>query len=556
MKIRLPFYAITAVCLLALFIRCSTPPVPPDEKLSTYDQLVSFFSEWRTFQQPIMVDGTPDYSESAMKKQLGELANWQNRLHSFDTTGWPIKHQIDWYLMWAEMNGLDFDHHVLQPWVRDPAFYVWFFSYPSDVPAREAPHVFGAVELPVYKQPFSEKDATEIATRLRKAKAVFEQAKLNLTGNAKDLWVTGIRSVREQSDDLAGFAKSIEATYPDLAAAAIEAKTASDEFATWLGSKATSKTGPSGIGIENYDWYVRNVHLTTYTWHDEKILLERELARSHSALRLMEHQNRKLPKLEKANSADTYQKLLTEGVNEFMDFFEKEEFITVKPYMKPALMAQIQPYVPSDSLRGFFDEIDHRDPMPMRSHQFHWIEKEREIVEPVESPIRRAPLLYNIYDSRAEGLATAMEELVMNVGLLENRPRARELVYIMLAQRAARGLGGIYQHANQMTFDEATRFASKWVPWGLAPAGGGTLQHEEQFYLEQPGYGSSYVMGKLDIDKLIAEYARQREGKFNLREFMDEFTTLGIIPTSLLYWQMTGSKELVNEAVGIRNEFD
>jgi uncharacterized protein (DUF885 family) len=87
------------------------------------------------------------------------------------------------------------------------------------------------------------------------------------------------------------------------------------------------------------------------------------------------------------------------------------------------------------------------------------------------------------------------------------------------------------------------------VPWGLLPAGGGTIQHEEHFYLQQPGYGSSYIVGKADIDKLIAEYARQREGKFSLKEFMDEFNTIGIIPVPLIYWQMTGSKALLNEAL-------
>ncbi len=40
---------------------------------------------------------------------------------------------------------------------------------------------------------------------------------------------------------------------------------------------------------------------------------------------------------------------------------------------------------------------------------------------------------------------------------------------------------------------EATGFASKWTPWGLLPAGGSTIQHAEQFYLQQPAYGTSYV---------------------------------------------------------------
>ena len=57
------------------------------------------------------------------------------------------------------------------------------------------------------------------------------------------------------------------------------------------------------------------------------------------------------------------------------------------------------------------------------------------------------------------------------------------------------------------------------------------------------------MVGKLDIDKLIAEYARQREGKFILKDFMDEFNRVGIIPVSLVYWQMTGSKSMLNEAL-------
>jgi hypothetical protein len=128
----------------------------------------------------------------------------------------------------------------------------------------------------------------------------------------------------------------------------------------------------------------------------------------------------------------------------------------------------------------------------------------------------------------------------------------RELVWIMLAQRAARGLGGLYQHGLEMDFDEATRFASRWTPRGWLPAEGSTIQHEEQFYLRQPAYGGSYIIGKIEIEKLIAEYARQREGRFVLAEFMDDFNRAGIIPVSLIYWELTGDKSMLEEAIGGR----
>jgi hypothetical protein len=543
------------IILLILFIfaaSCTNPPSSKMPSASTYEELVSLFKEWREFESPELINGVPDYSVIAMKNQHGALAGWQQRLNAFDTSRWPVKHQIDWYLLWAEMNGLDFDHRVRRPWSRDPAFYVWFFSSQSDTPGREGPHIYGRVELPDYGWTLSDSTAAKMAARLRKAPDVFKQAKANLTGKAKDLWVLGIRSIREQSDELESFSAKVNTSYPDLAAAAKEARDASNQFADWLTEQAPSKTEVSGVGKENFNWYLQKVHLVPYTWSEEKLLTERELYRAHSGLRLAEHRNRKLPKLEKKNNAKEYDEMQQKGVDDLMAFFEREEFLSVKPYMEPALRAQLTEFVPAEGIRGFFYEVDYRDPIPLKSHMYHWIELARNREEPNESPIRATNLLSNIFDGRAEGFATAMEELVMNAGLLKDRPRAEELVYIMLAQRCARGLGGLYQHGHEMDFRRATEYASKWVPWGLLPAEGSTIQHEEHMYLQQPAYEVSYVIGKIQVDQLIAEYARQREGKFVLKEFMDEFNRVGIIPMSLVYWQMTGDKSMVIQATAQR----
>ena len=516
----------------------------------SYRDLVDLFHLWRQFQAPRMVDGIPDYTAEYMDRQYWELPRLEARLANIDTTGWPVSQRIDWHLVQAEINGLAFDHRIIRPWERDPAFYVWFYPSPTDVPEREGPQVRGAIELPSYRRPFSISDARELASRLRLAPALYEQARTNLTGNARDLWITGERSIREQSEALEQFAASVETDHPDLAAAAREAKAASDSFANWLADQAPTKTGPSGIGKENYTWYLRNVHLLPLSWEDEELLLQRELARAHSSLRLEEHRNRDLPKLSKIESAEEYERLVGEAVTEYMGFLEEEEIVPIKDYMDAALRAQMGRFRPAGGLRGFFDEMTYRDPIVMRTHHYHWFDLAQMREEPHESPIRRVPLLYNIFDSRAEGMATGMEEMMMHAGLMNDRPRARELVWIMLAQRAARGLGGLYQHGLEMSFDEATRFASKWTPWSLLPAEGSTIQHEEQFYLQQPGYGSSYVVGKILIEQLIAEYARQREGRFVLKDFMHDFNSAGLIPVSLIYWELTGDKSMLDAAIG------
>jgi hypothetical protein len=380
---------------------------------------------------------------------------------------------------------------------------------------------------------------------------VFSQARINLTGDARDLWVTGTRSIREQSIDLESFAESIVDTHPDLARAAREARDASNNFADWLDELAPGKMESSGVGKNNYTWNLRNVHLLPYSWDEEVLLMQRELARAHTSLRLEENRNRDLPRLSKIDNAEDYDRLLNEAVTEFMEFLAEEEIISIKDYMDPALRARMGSFTPpSEGLRGFFWEIIYRSPIVMRTHQYHWLDLARMHHEPHASPIRSTPLLYNIFDGRGEGVATAMEEMMMHAGMLDNKPRARELIWILLAQRAARGLGGLYQHGLEMTLDEAAHFASKWTPWGLLPADGATIQHEEQFYLEQPAYGTSYVIGKIEIEKLIAEYARQREGNFVLEEFMDDLNRAGVIPVSLIYWELTGDKSMLEAAIG------
>src|SRR5690349_10712011 len=77
---------------------------------SGHEQLVALFSDWRTFQKPPLVNGVPQYTAAAMNDQYKKLPEFQHRLASLDASGWTVPQQIDWHLVGAEMNGLDFDH--------------------------------------------------------------------------------------------------------------------------------------------------------------------------------------------------------------------------------------------------------------------------------------------------------------------------------------------------------------------------------------------------------------------------------------------------------------
>jgi hypothetical protein len=502
-----------------------------------YEDLVSLFGEWRSFQKPKLHGGVPDYSAGAMAAQRRELVSYQSRLAAIDPGGWPVSQQVDYHVVRAEMNGLDFDHRVLQPWANNPAFYVTVFPEESDQPAREGPFASGAVELWTCTFPLTAESAAEIDSGIRAIPKLLAQAKTNLVGNGRDLWTHGTKSIRQQSTDLAQLASKLTDT-GNLTADVARAKRATDDFAAWLDSQAPSKTGPSGVGVENYNWYLKNVQLAPYTWRDEVTIMERELARAHALLAMEEQRNAKLTAQVPVASAAEYDRRFGAAVTEYMAFLRDHEILEVRDYMDPALRARIGSFTPGPG--EFFGEVDYRDPELMRTHGYHWFDKGRMVHEPHPSPIRRKALLYNIFVTRTEGLATGWEELMVHAGMFDARPRTRELLYILLAQRAARALGDLRMHANELTLEQASAFASANTPRGWLRLDGSLVRSEQHLYLQQPGYGTSYIIGKIEIEKLLAERKQQLAENFTMKRFMEEFDAAGLIPVALIQWELTG----------------
>ena len=89
-----------------------------------YEDLVALFKEFREFQKPKVVAGIPDYTATAMEEQRLGLKQFQDQLSAMDISAWPVSQQVDFHLVRAEMNGLEFYHRVLRPWSRDPCFYL------------------------------------------------------------------------------------------------------------------------------------------------------------------------------------------------------------------------------------------------------------------------------------------------------------------------------------------------------------------------------------------------------------------------------------------------
>ena len=190
------------------------PALPAAAAPSGYETLVGLFAEWRAFQQPPLREGVPDYTAPAMKEQQRRLPELQARLLAIDTKGWPVAARVDWELVRAEMNGLDFDHRVLRPWTRDPAFYSVVIESESDTPLHEGPAMAGEIELWRYAFPLPAAEVAAFRARLQAIPRLLEQARGNLVGDARDLWQLGIRAQKGQSAALARLATTLAKPHP------------------------------------------------------------------------------------------------------------------------------------------------------------------------------------------------------------------------------------------------------------------------------------------------------------------------------------------------------
>ena len=520
-------------------------------------QLVDLFKEWRAFVHPQIVRGVPDYSVAAMATKAARLPDFRRRLAAIDSSAWNASERNDHRFVEAEMNGFDFFLRVLKPWARDPGFYQTVFPEMSDVPAHEGPSAEPNIDLYKFSYPLSAADDAKLSKLFDSVPGLLDQARRNLAdSHAHDLWAYGDRAFNEQAEALAALeagtlslndlggrrTASLAGTSPRLRTAVRNARVATEAFAEWVRSEAPKRTGPSGIGKNNYDWYLKHVLLSPYDYDQQVTLLERELDRSLASLRLEEARNRAAPPIAEVRDPAAYRRMAEAREAKFYELLTGTGFIPDRPYYRSALFGQLGDYTPPDK-RNFFTHVTALDPLPLSSHQFHWVELARLKHQPHSSPIRQTPPLFNIYADRSEGLATAMEEILMQAGLYDDEPHGRELVWIMLANRAARGLASLRVQANEISLAEAGKFHARWTPRGWSDPNSRLVGFEQLLYLRQPGYGPSYIIGKVQLDELLAiqSHATEAQGRpFVLRDAMERIFAAGIVQPALIKSELGG----------------
>ena len=439
------------------------PDGPPDGQ-GSYDDLVTLFAAFTEWKTPTAVNGVVDYSPATVEKRRAELRAFQAKLPDFGVARWDRHRQVDYLAVRAQMDLMDFTLNVTKPWARDPGMYV-------DELQRLA-----YTDLPLKGDAL-----TAFRARLRTIPAYLAQARVNLDSVAADYADLAIHSLSHgdgvghgmpyravEPEGLIGWFADLRGRaatqQPALVGDIDAAQKAIAGFRDWLVASRPTMTAQAGVGKPAYDWFLKNVRLMPYDSDQIVTLAERELDRHWANYTTERHRNRNLPELQLPRSAEEYEAQLAGTDAKIRKWLRDEEIISIPDYI-PDSYQEVgfnAPWIVRPNGPMFWEQVQFRDASPdhlhatFPGHRFDGMTGKR-----VTHPIRRL-----VSDSgRTEGWGFYLEETALQLGLFDDRPRTRELIYIFGLFRAARTIGDVKMQRNEMSVEQTMNFWKEWTPY-------------------------------------------------------------------------------------------
>lgn len=498
-----------------------------------YTALIGMNEEILELARPGQRDSVPDLSLRAVAEQRARLEDFRVRLLDIDTSSWSVPQQVDYLLVWSKMNDIVFRHRVTQPWSRDPLTYLYQFR-----------------AIPYAEAPSTPDERAALSREFRAVPAMVDNAIENLTQPAGELARLAIflldrfdgvgqgEPYRDEPpegtigwfEDLCG---RLAPGDSELLGDCREATASAQRYRDWLADNLDGMEPSAAIGAENYNWYLKHVRLLPHTVDDLVGIGEREFHRYRFNYMLDRHTNRSLDELELTQSAEEHLRRTRDAEARIRELVEELDLLTIPDYMPEEFETDVfwSPRAATD--RHFWEELQFRNALnnhihaSIPGHRF-----DAELRQRLENPIRRT----HSESARAEGWATYLEETLIQAGIAEDNPRVRELFYVALIKRGSRFFAEIGMHTGAMSLEEANAYMMEWVPFMEEDLG----RYDLVGYLRRPGLGSMYLLGKTQIEQLVSERAFQLGDEFDLGEFHDDLLSRGVIPLTLIRWEMAG----------------
>jgi hypothetical protein len=580
-------------------------------------ELTNLAEEFRYFRSPVFasrksrtvrsVTGVPNYAE-VVQEQQERLPHFQARLQAIDPQGWPVHDQIDYLLLRAEMDDVDWQHQVLRESITNPYFY--FEQALNGVRAE-----IGTIRRGGLLPNTSEEKSDALIAAFARMRPIVEQAPTNLVlaesaAHFGRMVIRESQSIQEKFKASAElFAERIPQNRRDrLIDTAEQAAEAIVTYAQWVEENLSKMKGQPHVGRENLDWYLKRLFFIPWN-HDELLLMgEMEEHRFRMMVEIEEKKNRGLKPLTMPTSAEwvewfrlTY--LQTKYFLKDLDLISFHPFIG-EAYLeegavwqepfgsgqrtgalafpdKPVEMPSRRYYVlPEDHWFSdtYFERAMRTDPI-IDYHHSEWPGHyfEAEVTSRNSCPIRAGHR-----DSAFSNWAHYLEELFLNFDYPFLRgPRSRELHWNWLLFRAIRVPLDLHLNTGERSIDESIQWQIDTIPFMEEIV----ARTEVEGYIRRPFVAASYMVGKKQIEQIMSErsvqlggpgdpaslmvpvkerapgevessyisgeYSRRaadnQKSRFNWREFHDTLLDSGQIPLSLVRWEMTGHEDQIRK---------
>lgn len=532
---------------------------------STYDQLQQLAEDfwiWRAANQPISSDDiprierpddwVPDWSSNAIASRRAELTDFAKRHQDIDANLWPAPQQVDYRLIGSAIARVHWELNVTCGQERNPGFYV--------------DQTLGLLFLSLLTPPpFTEARSRGIVHALQSFSKTVADAKQNLAGKAvkpfalaalEKLVDVGSR-LTKVGTELGPFLSGVSPT--EFNQSVMDAITALESFHDWLNGELEGMTEETAVGRDAYIYFLKHVALMPLTPEQLLVMGAHEWERSVAFESLEQTRNGGVPELDLFPDQATQM-----AQEEFWEeaarrFLEAKNILTVPDWMKHYRNLPLPSYLEPLSFMGVTDDLtsDNRldedgvsyikqpspdldyfslsiakDPRPLIVHEGvpgHYFQMTLSWAH--ENKIRR-----RYYDSGAnEGIGFYAEEMMLQFGFFDDKPKLREIMYNFMRLRALRVEVDVKLAIGEFTIDQAADYLEK-----IVPVDRGTARQEAVFFASSPGQAITYQIGKLQIVKFLADARLNQKEKFNLRAFHDYLWKNGNVPIALLRWEYLG----------------
>jgi hypothetical protein len=527
------------------------------------DTLARDFWTWRAATQPITRDDvpridrpagwTPDWSKRSVEERRKTRAAFEHRWTMLARPSAAVPQQVDHRLMGSALARVRWELDGNPSWRQNPVFYV-----------DQAVAAYVDAIVPPDTPPAAR--GRDVIARLHSIPGTLAAARENLDDARapfarlaiEDLDGIGAK-LRQSAQALAPHVDEVSAA--ELPAAVDKAVTALDDYREWLRGRVAGLPENVAIGRASYVKFLRTVALIPHSPEEILAMGRQEYARAVAFEEYERQRHRDVPELpifrdqgEQIAGADRDEKAIRQylgarGILTVPAEAPRYRYLPMPDWLAPVadfgegtdfpfasrLAEESTRYIPVPSPElGYFALSMAKEPRAdmvhegLPGHAFQlWLSRSQ------ADPVRRF-----WYDSGVnEGLGFYAEEMMLEMGLFDDKPKSREMIANYMRLRALRVEVDVRLALGSFTIDEAADYLRTRVP--VDPV---TARSEAAAFAATPGFAIGYQIGKLDIARLLADARRTQGDKFSLQDFHDYVWKNGNVPLALQRWELLGDR--------------